>query len=217
MSEMNSLVDYINGVNGTGTACEGASPGRCSSAQQRGPGRHPVTARTKWSKEMNKLVMKCSYKSTAPHLPKRNYRKRMLDAWNEIGLFELNEQKLAGQARAIKVNQWLSDLELERIRLEVEREQSVSSMPADQSDEMGVADHNVTESNVSPNEVSDASSIHSDMQSADNDEGPRANIDLDEDELQILNMLREEPHKDKLVEPMNLRFLEKGLKHSPPK
>ena len=28
-------------------------------------------------------------------------------------------------------------------------------MPADQSDEMGVADHNVTESNVSPNEVCD--------------------------------------------------------------
>ena len=128
----------------------------------------------------------------------------MLDAWNEIGLFGLNEQKLAGQARAIKANQWLSYLELERIRLEVEREQNVSSMPADQSDEMGVADHSVTESNVSPNEVCDASSIHSDMQSADSDEGPRANIDLDEDELQILNVLREELHKDKLVEPMNL-------------
>ena len=130
----------------------------------------------------------------------------------------MNEQKLAGQARAIKVNLWLSDLELERIRLAVEREQALSSLPADQSNEIDVADHNVTEINVSPNEVYDASSIHSDVQSADNDEGPRANIDLDEDELQILDMMREELNKDKLVEPMNLRFLDrKGLKHSPPK
>ena len=34
-----------NGVNGTGTNTgEGASPGRCSLAQQQGPGRHPATA-----------------------------------------------------------------------------------------------------------------------------------------------------------------------------
>lgn len=39
----------------------------------------------------------------------------MLDVWNEIGLFELSEQKLVGQTRAIRFNNWLSDLELERI------------------------------------------------------------------------------------------------------
>ena len=37
-----------NGVNRTGTEREGSSPGRCSPAQQRGPGRHPATARLKW-------------------------------------------------------------------------------------------------------------------------------------------------------------------------
>ena len=121
----------------------------------------------------------------------------------------MNEQKLAGQARAIKVNQWLSDLELERIRLEVEREQTVSSMHADQSDEIDFAAQNVTESNVSPNEVYDSSSIHSDMQSADKNGGPRANIDFDEDELPILDMMREEVNKDKLFEPMNLRFVDR--------
>ena len=40
-----------NGVNGTGMSCEGPSPGRCSPAQQRGPGRHHATARMKWNKE----------------------------------------------------------------------------------------------------------------------------------------------------------------------
>ena len=42
-----------NGVNGTGMSCEGPSPGRCSPAQQRGPGRHHATARMKWNKEVN--------------------------------------------------------------------------------------------------------------------------------------------------------------------
>ena len=60
-----------NGVNGTGTSCEGPSPGRCSPAQQRGPGRHPTTAsntrtRTNWTKAVNKIVMKCYLKNDPP-------------------------------------------------------------------------------------------------------------------------------------------------------
>ena len=93
-----------NDVNGTGTSSEGATFGRCPVEEQRRSDRHPTTARTKLTKELNKLVMKCFYKSTAPHLPKRNYRKRMLNIWNEIGLFELSEQKLARQARATRTN-----------------------------------------------------------------------------------------------------------------
>ena len=52
-----------NGVNGTGTRCKGPSPGRCSPAQQRGPGRHLATARMRWNKEVNKVVMECFYRS----------------------------------------------------------------------------------------------------------------------------------------------------------
>jgi len=37
MSEMNSSINENNGVNGAGTSCEGATPGRCSPAQQRDP------------------------------------------------------------------------------------------------------------------------------------------------------------------------------------
>ena len=52
-----------NGVNGAGSASESSSPGRCSSAQQRGPGRQPATARWNWNKEVNKVVMECFYTS----------------------------------------------------------------------------------------------------------------------------------------------------------
>ena len=59
MSEMSSQNFENNVVNGTGAICEGASSGRCSPVQQRGPSRHPATARKKWSKEANIVVMEC--------------------------------------------------------------------------------------------------------------------------------------------------------------
>ena len=69
-----------NGVNGTGTPCECPSPSRCSPAQQWGPGCHPVTARVKWNKELNKIVMECFYRSKSfdeEAEPIREYRKRV--------------------------------------------------------------------------------------------------------------------------------------------
>ena len=46
---------------------------------------HPDdNGRTKWSKNKNKLVMQCYFKSD-PSI--RNYRKRMHAIWNEIGGF----------------------------------------------------------------------------------------------------------------------------------
>ena len=67
-----------NDVNGTETvAGEGASSGRCPVAEQRRPDRHPTTAgptRTNWTKELNKLVMRC-YLFDDP--TKRGFRKRM--------------------------------------------------------------------------------------------------------------------------------------------
>ena len=66
-----------------------------------------------WSKEMNKLVMSCFYRSDPT---KRGYRKRMIAIWREIGAFEINEQRLADQARVIRANQWFTELELEEIR-----------------------------------------------------------------------------------------------------
>ena len=43
----------------------------------------------------------------------------MFGIWKEIGVFEITDQKLADEARMIRVNEWLSAVELEEIRGEV--------------------------------------------------------------------------------------------------
>ena len=109
-----------NNVNGTGfNNDEGASFGRCPVDEQRRPGRQQATARQKWSQTINRLVMYCKFKSEPNG---RGYRKRMMEIWRDKGVFEIREQRLMDQARAIVVNQWLTDVELEEIRREIERE-----------------------------------------------------------------------------------------------
>ena len=73
-----------NDVNGAGTSSEGPSSGRCSSGEQRGPGRYPTTARMRWNKEVNKVVMECFYRSNPFNeegRPIRGYRQRMFREW----------------------------------------------------------------------------------------------------------------------------------------
>ena len=68
--------------------------------------------RKKWEKSVNKVVYECYLRSDPK---KRGFRKRLKQIWDERGVFEVTEQRLADQARAIKVNNWLSDLEIEEI------------------------------------------------------------------------------------------------------
>ena len=103
-----------NGVNGTRPLGEGSLPGRCFLVQQREPGRHQVTARMKWNKEVNNVVIECFYRSKPfdeEGKPVRGYRQRMFREWRDRGLFESTEQRVCVQARAIKKNGWLSWME----------------------------------------------------------------------------------------------------------
>ena len=96
--------------------------GSCSSAQQRGPNRHPATARMKWNKEVNKIVMECFYRNKPfdeEVKPIRGYRKKMFREWKERGMFESIEQLVCDQARDIRRNCWLSEHELEAIKRQV--------------------------------------------------------------------------------------------------
>ena len=61
-------------------------------------------------KELTELVMRCYFLSD-PN--KRGFRKWMLKIRKDIGVFELSEQNLAGQALGIRTNGWLSELETE--------------------------------------------------------------------------------------------------------
>ena len=46
----------------------------------------------------------------------------MMEIWRDNGVFEFSEQRLVGQARAIIVNQWYTEVYLEEVRRETERE-----------------------------------------------------------------------------------------------
>ena len=70
------------------------------------PGRHHVTARKKWSKEVNIVVMECYYRSNPINengVPLKGYRQRTYREWLERGPFgDATEQRICDHARAIK-------------------------------------------------------------------------------------------------------------------
>jgi len=111
-----------NDVNGTGTLREGVSSGRCPVDEQRRPDRHHATARMSWTREVNIAVMECYFLSKPMDeegKPLRGYRKRMHAIWKERQQMVVTEQRLCDQARMIKKNGWLTNLELEDIKRRV--------------------------------------------------------------------------------------------------
>ena len=80
--------------------------------RQRKPRTENSTRHT-WSKEDNSKLMKLYYQS----VPSRSgYRKRLHSLWNDAGLFPCTVQRLADQARSIRNNNLLSDIELMEIQ-----------------------------------------------------------------------------------------------------
>ena len=61
-------------------------------------------------------MMECYLRS---QLEKRGYRKRMINISKDNDMFEVSEQRLVDQLRQIKEKKWLSDLEIERIKRNV--------------------------------------------------------------------------------------------------
>ena len=57
--------------------------------------------------------------------PIRGYRERMMQEWKEHRVFQITEQRLCNQARALRENGWLSDLEFENIRRMIEAESEI--------------------------------------------------------------------------------------------
>ena len=79
----------------------------------------------KWNEEVNKIVIECFYRSRPfdeEGKPVRGYRQRIFREWRDRGLFESTEQRVCDQARGITKNGWLSQLELEAIKRQVEDE-----------------------------------------------------------------------------------------------
>ena len=117
LSEILNHIIEDNGVNETGTLQgESVAPSRHGVPDPAPAGRHQATGRTnqriKCKKEVNKIVIACWIKSEPS---KRKYRQGMKKIWDEIGVFPVTEQRLADQARQIRVNKWLTDTEIEEI------------------------------------------------------------------------------------------------------
>ena len=188
---MNNENIINNGVNGAGTNVEGSSPGRCSVEQQRRSGRNPVTANAKveWKKEINKIAVECYLRSEPT---RRGFRKRMLQIWNEIGMFSLTEQQLAGQVLCIRDGKYLTELEIEEIRRKINEPIQIE------------AEEEQMDNHVDP--INDSGA----MQSIDNRENRQANVETDldteglsDEQLEILKMLKEKLRQPENLQPLN--------------
>ena len=63
-----------------------------------------MMVRRTWAKEVIKLVMRCFYQND----PTRGrYQKQVIAIWREIGILGITQQRLVGQTRVIRTNEWL--------------------------------------------------------------------------------------------------------------
>ena len=114
MSLNNSLNNSVNEARTDN--CEGLSPGRCPAGKEHGPHHHQITARMKWTKQENKTAISCYLKATKES--KQGYRKQMHNLWNEMRMFEIEEQHLACQVRSIFKNNRLTEIEIGQLQTE---------------------------------------------------------------------------------------------------
>ena len=135
-------------MNGTGTLDEGPSPVRCPVGEQHRPSRHQKTAGTGWPKEMNVAVME-DYFLSRPFdeegKPKRRYRKRMHNIWKQRQGLKVTEQRLCDQARMIRMNGWLTELEMNVIKTSMVNENAYkndqNSGNDDNDDQVGATEN----------------------------------------------------------------------------
>ena len=97
------LINIDNDVScARGSNGKGASSGRCSTAQQRVPGRQSITSRIRWNKQVNIVVMECFYRSRPFN---ENGFPVMLREWKEHGMFESTKQRICDQV--INKEEWM--------------------------------------------------------------------------------------------------------------
>ena len=66
-----------------------------------------MMVKRRWTKEKNKPVMRCFYQNNPARI---GYQKQMTAIWTEIGTSEITEQRLVGQGRVIRRNEWLTEV-----------------------------------------------------------------------------------------------------------
>ena len=145
--------------------------------------------------------MECYFKSEPT---KRCYRKRMLQFWGELGVFEVKEQRIADQARAIKTNRWLTDIEIEEIKRAVSAGQHLDASHIEEP----LPSQCQRESTNEESEFVDGQDVEApDTQSV---EELILSKGLDKDEANILRVLSEKIRKEDHEPPQNLKTINKS-------
>ena len=192
-----------NDVNGTGTdPGEGSSSGRGTRGQQQVPGRQQATARKTWNKEVNKRIMRCYIESNPSA---RGYRKRILAIWKEIGVFEVTEQRLADQVRAIKVNGWLSEVEIEEIRRNIKDKQN------DTNEAVITIENPDVRVNISPEDNSDEgmSEILNSGHQTISGQNQINEADMSDEQVELAAAIRAKLLEENELPPQNLRAVDR--------
>ena len=164
--------------------------------EQRGPGRHPATApriqRRKWCQYDNRVVMECYYQSE----PKRNgYRKRMHKCWVDKGMFPVTEQRLLDQKNNIIKRNWVTDLELEEMRRNIEALEQGTMLEAAEADARETC-------NI---ELPDRSSENEEI-----DNSNESNVNVNEEEKILIKRLKDILSNNERERLRSLRGVEKG-------
>ena len=94
-------------------------------------------------KERNGQKKKTRHRLKATKQSKRGYKKRMHKLWNDIGMFEIEEQHLACQVRSNFKNNRLTEIEIQQLQREIEKDKIVPDR-ADKVPEMSYGGSNVT-------------------------------------------------------------------------
>ena len=102
---MNAMQHQPNGESATNSQRGSTSPVLVGMLEQVPPyrihtaqnsNRISAVNRRKWSKDDNRIAMECFIRSKPEN---RGYRRRMISIWQDRGMFEISEQRLADQVK----------------------------------------------------------------------------------------------------------------------
>jgi hypothetical protein len=177
-----------------------------SSNTPTGPTLPSAKSKTKWTKDVNKIVIECYLRSKPKN---RGYRKRLLDIWNKKKLFSVSEQQLAGQALCIRNRGWLTAIEIEEIERKISNEdtspssnipiRSPISRPLRVTRNRGNLSSDSSDSDTTCDEDSRSSSIESVHSFSSTLEQPSA------EQLHILETLKTFARSPSMLDPVNLK------------
>ena len=82
--------------------------------------------RKTWTREDNQLALHC-YSKCNP--TQRGYRKRMMEIWQELSIFQTTSLRLADQVRTIMKKGWFSEHEINEIHQKINDQEKRNTLP----------------------------------------------------------------------------------------